>query len=106
MESLVFNKVFKDANLENISKYVPCQLYSSVDYNALHMVPRNLMFSFRHPDDIDLFAGGLSETPLRGALVGPTFGCLIGLQFKNYQIGDRFFYENNFRSTGFTRGKL
>jgi Na+/citrate or Na+/malate symporter len=33
-------------------------------------------------DDIDLFVGGLAERPLTGAVVGPTFGCLLGQQFQ------------------------
>ncbi|XP_071123148.1 uncharacterized protein [Mytilus edulis] len=61
---------------------------------------------YRHPDDIDLFTGGLSETPVQGGLVGPTFGCLIALQFKYYRNGDRFFYENAFSNTGFTSAQL
>ncbi|CAC5395141.1 PXDN [Mytilus coruscus] len=61
---------------------------------------------YRHPDDIDLFSGGLSETPVQGGLVGPTFGCLIALQFKYYRNGDRFFYENAYSNTGFTSAQL
>ena len=60
----------------------------------------------RHPDDIDLYAGGLSERNAPGALVGPTFRCIIGLQFQLYKTGDRFFYENDFQQTGFTAGKI
>jgi hypothetical protein len=40
-----------------------------------------------------------------GSLLGPTFHCLFSLQFLNYKVGDRFYYENNFHPTGFTPGK-
>ncbi|CAG2215252.1 PXDN [Mytilus edulis] len=65
---------------------------------------RALQSVYSHPEDIDLFAGGMSETPVPGALVGPTFRCIIGLQFMYFKIGDRFFYENAFVPTGFTAG--
>lgn len=45
-------------------------------------------------DDIDLFAGGVAETPLDGAAVGPLFSCIIGNQFRDLKDGDRYWYEN------------
>ena len=58
----------------------------------------------RHPDDIDLFAGGLSERRLPGALLGPTFFCILAFQFKQLREGDSFWYENPHPIHGFTTG--
>ena len=38
-------------------------------------------------DDIDLFTGGLAEVPTKGAVVGPTFACLLGRQMYYYKAG-------------------
>lgn len=59
---------------------------------------------YRHPDDIDLWSGGVSERPLPGSMVGPTFSCLIGITFKELRYGDRFWYENRGQPSEFTPG--
>ena len=43
-------------------------------------------------NNIDLFAGGMSERPVRDGQLGPTFTCLLGVQFREMRRGDRFYY--------------
>ncbi|XP_063859519.1 chorion peroxidase-like [Scylla paramamosain] len=48
---------------------------------------------YKSVDDIDFFAGGMSETPLQGSLLGWTFTCVVGDQYARLKKGDRFFYD-------------
>lgn len=57
-------------------------------------------------DDIDLWTGGSSEFPMSQAIVGPTFGCLIGEQFASLRKGDRFWFENNGWPSSFSSDQL
>ncbi|KAI4458407.1 oxidase/peroxidase [Holotrichia oblita] len=45
---------------------------------------------FEHPIDVDLWSGGVSERPLPGSMLGPTFACIIATQFSYSRRGDRF----------------
>jgi len=69
-------------------------------------VIERLRRTYAHVDDIDLFTGGLSETPLHGGLVGPTFACIIGIQFRNLRKCDRFWYEGGNPLIRFTEAQL
>jgi len=64
---------------------------------------RTMYASFR---DIDLFVGGLHETPANDAVVGPTFACIIKKQFADLKNGDRFYYENGPSATSFSTTQL
>jgi len=65
-------------------------LYSLMD----PLVVQYLQRIYKHPNDIDLFVGGMSEYQSPGALVGPTFSCIIANQFVGVKRGDRFWFEN------------
>lgn len=57
-------------------------------------------------DDIDLYTGAISEKPLEGGIVGPTFTCLILDQFVRLKRGDRMWYENPNPPQAFSKEQL
>ncbi|KAJ1521037.1 hypothetical protein ONE63_002748 [Megalurothrips usitatus] len=57
-------------------------------------------------DEVDLFAAGVSERPAPGALLGPTFTCIVGDQFGRLRRGDRFFYEEGNQPASFKPEQL
>lgn len=61
---------------------------------------------YEHVDDIDLFTGGISEFPMEGSQVGPTFGCIIARQFQQLRAGDRYWFESSIGPQAFTIAQL
>ncbi|EFX82421.1 hypothetical protein DAPPUDRAFT_49291, partial [Daphnia pulex] len=73
-------------------------------------IPQGIVDQFKSVyasvDDIDFYIAGISERPAAGALVGPTFQCIIADQFLKLKQGDRFFYDLGGQSGSFTESKF
>lgn len=88
-----------------------CNLKRATTFEDLaREIPTEVIARFKRiyatVDDIDLFPGGLSERPLQGGLVGPTFACIIAIQFRQLRKCDRFWYENEEPAVKFTEAQL
>ncbi|KAK9496754.1 hypothetical protein O3M35_013037 [Rhynocoris fuscipes] len=68
-----------------------------------YQILRNL---YSDEDTIDLFIGGMAETPKTGAIVGPILSKIISRQMMITRVGDKYFYENNKQKTSFTEEQL
>lgn len=77
-------------------------LYGLIQNNTI----RRYMELYDNVDDIDFWSAGISEYPLEGAMVGPTFACIIAEQFVQLRKGDRYWYENGHGYTKFTLEQL
>lgn len=53
-------------------------------------VAKKILKIYKHPDNIDVWLGGLVENVLPGSRTGPLFSCLISKQMKVLQDGDRY----------------
>ncbi|XP_060064711.1 chorion peroxidase-like [Ylistrum balloti] len=60
---------------------------------------------YDHVDDIDLFAGGISENDVKGGHLGRVFSHILARQFSELKAGDRFFYERPTKE-GFSKRQL
>ncbi|XP_023246916.1 peroxidasin homolog [Copidosoma floridanum] len=88
-----------------------CNLKKATNFDDLsrEMAPEviaRLKRVYASVDDIDLFPGGMSERPLQGGLVGPTFACIIAIQFRQARKCDRFWYETDDPNIRFTEPQL
>ncbi|CAG2174860.1 unnamed protein product [Oppiella nova] len=55
-----------------------------------HLIPIHIVKQLMEIyTDIDLIIGGLAETLMDGSVVGPTFACILGIQFYHLKYGDR-----------------
>ena len=84
-------------------------LASSIDnLTNIHPAQRERLREayYDNVDDIDLYVGGMSETPLPGSIVGDTFTHILAQGFKNLRFGDRFWYERDDAHIGFTLRQL
>ena len=71
--------------------------------SKLQLVPR-LQQLYGAIENMDLYIGGLLERKDGDAMVGPTFKCLVGDQFRRIRMGDRFWYEEPNQAGSFTIG--
>ena len=53
-----------------------------------------------------MFTGGLYERKAIDADIGPTFACIVGIQFYHLKFGDRYFYSHKDEAGSFTPGQL
>lgn len=109
-EDFIGGRIYKESCLATPSPNWPNSTgkYGKAQSNILYFSAafRQPLASFlallRNVDDIDLYPGGISEIPQYGALIGPTFACLVGKQYRNLRYGDRFWYENSGMPSSFT----
>ncbi|XP_011844919.1 PREDICTED: thyroid peroxidase [Mandrillus leucophaeus] len=73
---------------------------------ASRSVADKILDLYKHPDNIDVWLGGLAENFLPRARTGPLFACLIGKQMKALRDGDWFWWENSHVFTDTQRHEL
>lgn len=102
----------RDHGLPGYNKYrVKCNLTRARTFEDLAgEVPskliKRLTSLYASVDDIDLFTGGMSELPVHGGIIGPTFGCIIGMQFSRLKRCDRFWHETSDPFVRFSAAQL
>ncbi|XP_050334425.1 peroxidasin [Bactrocera neohumeralis] len=78
-----------------------CNLSTAVTFDDMENyiksadVRRKLKEIYGHPDNIDVWVGGILEDQIEDGKVGPLFQCLLVEQFRRLRDGDRFYYENS-----------
>ncbi|XP_023240935.1 peroxidase-like protein 3 isoform X2 [Centruroides sculpturatus] len=88
-----------------------CNLSSATSYDDMELFMKSNVINkiktiYKDYRDVELFVGGISEKPVPGSIVGPTFGCIIAEQFRRLKFGDRFWYENTKTPGSFTQEQI
>ncbi|CAN8025235.1 unnamed protein product, partial [Ixodes persulcatus] len=77
------------------------------DYNLMPKKTADIYASlYDDVRDIDLISAGISEYPVPGTDIGPTFRSIVADTFLKLKFGDRFYYEHGGQVESFTQGKL
>ena len=66
---------------------------SFAEINPNPDVQERLANAYSHPDEIDVWVGGLAEKPNPGSMVGELITIVLSEQFIALRDGDRFWYE-------------
>ncbi|XP_071156046.1 salivary peroxidase/catechol oxidase-like isoform X2 [Mytilus edulis] len=82
-----------------------CGLQKLRSFDDFGKFGSNLALVYKSVDDVDLFIGGLLEEGENGS-VGPTFSCIMGIQFQRFKVGDRYWYESSDPDFAFTKDQL
>lgn len=72
----------KYRNICGLKKAETFDQFTNIKPESLRKISR----LYEHPDDVDLWTGGVSELPVRGGLVGETFACIFKKIIKFYLI--------------------
>lgn len=56
--------------------------------------------------DIDFYIAGLAERHFPDGDVGPTFACVLGIQYYHLKFGDRYYYEHGKEKGSFSLAQL
>jgi len=79
--------------------------FDPIDFEDLAQGASNRFASvYASADDIDLYSGGLVEASA-GGQTGETYACLLGKQFRNLRSCDRFWWENEDTTVGFSSNR-
>lgn len=102
----------RDHALPNYNKWRQiCGLPAARNFDDLRdvmspQVINHLRKLYNDVNDIDIYIGGIAETPTAGSLLGHTFLCVVGDQFARLRLGDRFYYENGGLESSFSEAQL
>jgi hypothetical protein len=79
---------------EDLGKFIP--------YEQLHIF-KGIYKDWR---DLELWPAGVSERKFPDADVGPTFACVLGIQYYHIKFGDRYFYSHGHQTGSFKPDQL